>query len=41
MGVLRMVLLIQYIRIWVGTATQYAAIAQKDNNTTYIVKSDA
>ena len=28
-------------RIWVGTATQYAAIAQKDNNTTYIVKSDA
>lgn len=28
-------------KIWVGTATQYAAIAQKDNNTTYIVKSDA
>ena len=27
-------------RIWVGTTTQYAAIAQKDNNTTYIVKSD-
>lgn len=28
-------------KIWVGTITQYAAIAQKDNNTTYIVKSDA
>lgn len=28
-------------KIWVGTAAQYAAIAQKDNNTTYIVKSDA
>lgn len=28
-------------KIWVGTATQYAAIAQKDNNTTYIIKSDA
>lgn len=28
-------------KIWVGTATQYAAIAEKDNNTTYIVKSDA
>lgn len=28
-------------KIWVGTATQYAAIAQKDNNTTYIVKSKA
>lgn len=28
-------------KIWVGTGTQYAAIAQKDNNTTYIVKSDA
>lgn len=28
-------------KIWVGTATQYAAIPQKDNNTTYIVKSDA
>lgn len=28
-------------KIWVGTDTQYAAIAQKDNNTTYIVKSDA
>lgn len=27
-------------KIWVGTTTQYAAIAQKDNNTTYIVKSD-
>lgn len=27
-------------KIWVGTATQYAAIAKKDNNTTYIVKSD-
>ena len=25
-------------KIWIGTATQYAAIAQKDNNTTYIVK---
>lgn len=28
-------------KIWVGTAIQYAAIANKDNNTTYIVKSDA
>ncbi|UVX99368.1 MAG: hypothetical protein [Bacteriophage sp.] len=28
-------------KIWVGTAAQYAVIAQKDNNTTYIVKSDA
>lgn len=28
-------------KIWVGTATQYAAIPQKDNNTTYIVKSNA
>ncbi|UVX98628.1 MAG: hypothetical protein [Bacteriophage sp.] len=28
-------------KIWVGTAIQYAAIAQKDNNTTYIVKSNA
>lgn len=28
-------------KIWIGTATQYAAIAQKDNNTIYIVKSDA
>lgn len=28
-------------KIWVGTAIQYAAIAQKDNNITYIVKSDA
>lgn len=28
-------------KIWVGTATQYAAIPQKDNNTTYIIKSDA
>lgn len=28
-------------KIWVGTATQYAAIAQKNNNTTYIVKSNA
>lgn len=28
-------------KIWIGTTTQYAAIAQKDNNTTYIVKSDA
>ena len=28
-------------KIWIGTATQYASIAQKDNNTTYIVKSDA
>lgn len=27
-------------KIWVGTAAQYAAIAQKDNNTTYIVKSN-
>lgn len=27
-------------KIWIGTAVQYAAIAQKDNNTTYIVKSD-
>lgn len=27
-------------KIWVGTDTQYAAIAQKDNNTTYIVKSN-
>lgn len=25
-------------KIWIGTATQYAGIAQKDNNTTYIVK---
>lgn len=28
-------------KIWIGTAAQYAAIAQKDNNTTYIIKSDA
>lgn len=28
-------------KIWVGTVAQYAAIAQKDNNTTYIVKPDA
>nr|UVX66499.1 MAG: hypothetical protein [Bacteriophage sp.] len=28
-------------KIWIGTATQYAAIAQKDNNTTYIIKSNA
>lgn len=28
-------------KIWVGTAIQYAAIPQKDNNTTYIIKSDA
>lgn len=28
-------------KIWVGTTTQYAAIAQKDNNTTYIVKPNA
>lgn len=28
-------------KIWVGTATQYAAIAEKDANTTYIVKSNA
>lgn len=28
-------------KIWIGTAAQYAAIVQKDNNTTYIVKSDA
>lgn len=25
-------------KIWIGTGAQYAAIAQKDNNTTYIVK---
>lgn len=25
-------------KIWIGTDVQYAAIAQKDNNTTYIVK---
>lgn len=28
-------------KIWIGTAIQYAAIAEKDVNTTYIVKSDA
>lgn len=28
-------------KIWIGTATQYAAIAKKDVNTTYIIKSDA
>lgn len=28
-------------KIWIGTTTQYAAIAEKDVNTTYIVKSDA
>ena len=28
-------------KIWIGTAAQYAAIAQKDNNTTYIIKSKA
>lgn len=28
-------------KIWIGTVTQYAAIAQKDNNTTYIVKLNA
>lgn len=28
-------------KIWIGTAVQYAAIAQKDNNTTYMVKSEA
>lgn len=28
-------------KIWVGTATQYAAIAKKDSNTTYIIKSDS
>ena len=28
-------------KIWVGTDAQYATIAQKDNNTTYIVKSEA
>lgn len=28
-------------KIWVGTATQYAAIAKKDSNTTYVVKSDS
>lgn len=27
-------------KIWIGTVVQYAAIAQKDNNTTYIVKSE-
>lgn len=27
-------------KIWIGTDIQYAAIAQKDNNTTYIVKSE-
>lgn len=27
-------------KIWIGTAVQYAAIAQKNNNTTYIIKSD-
>ncbi len=27
-------------KIWVGTSTQYAAIAEKDVNTTYIVKSE-
>lgn len=28
-------------KIWIGTAVQYAAIAEKDANTTYIVKSNA
>lgn len=28
-------------KIWIGTTVQYAAIAEKDANTTYIVKSDA
>lgn len=28
-------------KIWIGTATQYVAIAEKDANTTYIIKSDA
>lgn len=28
-------------KIWIGTAIQYAAIAKKDVNTTYIVKSNA
>lgn len=28
-------------KIWIGTTTQYAAIAKKDANTTYIVKSNA
>lgn len=28
-------------KIWIGTAVQYAAIAQKDNNTTYIIKSES
>lgn len=28
-------------KIWIGTAAQYATIDQKDNNTTYIVKSNA
>lgn len=27
-------------KIWVGTSAQYAAIAEKDVNTTYIVKSE-
>ena len=28
-------------KIWIGTTVQYAAIAQKDNNTTYIIKSES
>lgn len=28
-------------KIWIGTATQYAAIAKKDVNTTYIIKLNA
>lgn len=28
-------------KIWVGTAVQYAAIGTKDNNTTYIIKTDS
>lgn len=28
-------------KIWIGTTTQYAAIAEKDANTTYIIKLDA
>jgi hypothetical protein len=28
-------------KIWIGTATQYAAIAEKNVNTTYIIKSNA
>lgn len=27
-------------KVWIGNATQYAAIAEKDPNTTYVVKSE-